>query len=175
MLESILHLDLAYLLGGNRIGFYIPLLATIFMFYKFDVLKNTNSDIIVIFFISIIMGFSFAEHRIEFIGEYEVEGFYSNNYFAAVYLFWYGLIVKNYNFNIPIIFCGVFLSSLFNDFIFVFFIKGESIFNENIGGAGFLDGLFVYPILYSIVAYITKISIKYKVNLEKEKEKKKDS
>lgn len=169
MFESIINLDLAHLLGGNRIGFYIPLLITLFTLYKFEVLKNINNDIILIFFISIIMGFSFGEHRIESIGNYEVEGFYSNNYFAALYLFWYGLILKEYNFNIPIIFCGVFLSYFFNDLIFVYFIKEESIFNENIGGAGFLDGLFVYPIMYSFVAYITRISIKYKINLEKER------
>lgn len=166
MLEKVIEQNLIFLLG-NEIGFFVPLLVSIFLVYKYKLLKALTPEVLIIFFISIVVSIPLSEHRIEMIGNYEVESLYSKDYFSAIYLFWYGLYHKKYDFNIPLIYCGIFYSGVILDLLFIVVIKKDTIFNEYIGGAGIYDGLFLYPIFLCAFIYLLKKVIYYQ---EKNKE-----
>jgi hypothetical protein len=165
IIAKIIDSNMMYLLG-NIIGFYLPLLCTIFVAYRYKVFSHIkkNVSIIFIFISSIIVGIYFSEHRFGTLGDYSYESLYAKNYFSVIYLLWFGIITKEYNFNISVIFCGTFLSALLADYYFVLFVKNESIFTSSIGGAGIVDGLFVYPFFSSIVVFGLRSLISVKIN-----------
>lgn len=165
IIAKIIDSNMMYLLG-NIIGFYLPLLCTIFVAYRYRVFPyiNKNISIIFVFILSIVVGIYFSEHRFGTLGDYSYESLYAKNYFSVLYLFWFGIMKKQYDFNIAVIFCGTFVSALLADYYFVIFVKNESIFTSSIGGAGIVDGLFIYPFFSAIVVFGLRSLITLKMN-----------
>jgi hypothetical protein len=161
-------------LMNNIYGLYLPILITLIFFIKSDVLKKfLNIELFVLFIFSAFLCTFLSEvlyitdHQVFYTStgqelnvRGDLEGLYTNNYFPAIYLFWFGLIKKDFNFNIPVIWCGSFLSLWISDIFFAYFEKGEHLFSKNIGGAGFFDGLLVDPAFATLSVIILSYLIK---------------
>lgn len=170
-LETILKYDLTFLMT-NKIGLYLPLLISIYLIIRTKIIEDykTNIQSIICFTIGTIFCVMLSYSVIEETDFYYSESLYTKNYFGVFYLFWFGLLEKNYNFNLSVVFIGTFFSKLLADFYFAIFVKDISIFSSGIGGAGLFDGLLIDPLFAVLVIFLLKKLIF--ISLRKQKLKK---
>jgi hypothetical protein len=181
-MEFIRFYNLEFLMN-NIYGLYLPILITLIFFIKSDVLKKfLNVELFTLFIFSAFLCTYLSEvlsiidirtiqidtgQKITITGD--LEGLYTNNYFPAIYLFWFGLVKKDFNFNVPVIWCGSFLTLWISDIFYAHYEKGEHLFSNNIGGAGLFDGLLVDPAFSTLTVVVLSYLIKATKNRKNKK------
>lgn len=170
------HDNNAYFLLDNRLGFYLPLLISIFLFFYSNLKKDIlNKEFVFIFVSSLFFCFLTATFKTE---EFTIRGMYNDgefdsiiehqslyvkNCFPVLFLLWYGIIKKNYNFNPPLIFFSSFFTQLIVDLFYAYKVE-NTIFTRNIGGAGIFDGLIAYSLYALLVVCLLQFLIKKLIN-----------